>query len=102
MRVLVRAVGPGLIPFGVTGTLPRPVMTLFSGSSAIRTNTGWTADGYKADLAAAAQAVGAFALADSSADSAVLVRLAPGSYTVQISDLGGTVGEALVEIYVVP
>ena len=102
LRVLVRAVGPGLIPFGVTGTLPRPVMTLFSGSSPIRTNTGWTADGYKGDLAAAAQAVGAFALADSSADCAALLTLAPGGYTVQVSDLGGVVGEALVEIYVVP
>jgi hypothetical protein len=43
--------------------------------------------------------VGAFALPSTSADSAVLVTLSAGAYTVQVSGVNGTTGNALVEIY---
>ena len=104
LRVLVRAVGPtlGVAPYNVPGVLARPVLTVYSGQTAIRQNIGWTSDGYKADLASAAQAVGDFALADGSADCAVLLTLDRGAYTVQVSGVGGTTGEALVEVYAVP
>jgi hypothetical protein len=46
--------------------------------------------------------VGAFALPASSRDAALLVTLQPGSYTVQVSGVGGTTGVALVEVYEVP
>jgi hypothetical protein len=41
--VLVRALGPtlGLPPFNVPGALPNPVVTLFSGATAIAQNDGW-------------------------------------------------------------
>jgi outer membrane protein assembly factor BamB len=102
LRVLVRAVGPGLAAYGVAGALARPVLTVYSGQTAIRQNIGWTSDGYKADLAGAAQAVGDFALTDGSADCAVLLTLDRGAYTIQVSGVGGTTGEALVEVYAVP
>jgi outer membrane protein assembly factor BamB len=102
LRVLVRAVGPGLAAFGVTGVLTRPVLTVYSGQTAIRQNVGWTSDGYKADLVAATQAVGDFPLADGSADCAVLITLDRGAYTIQVSGVGGTTGVALVEVYAVP
>jgi hypothetical protein len=102
LRVLVRAVGPGLAAYGVAGALARPVLTVYSGQTVIRQNIGWTSDGYKADLAGAAQAVGDFALTDGSADCAVLLTLDRGAYTIQVSGVGGTTGEALVEVYAVP
>ena len=41
-QVLVRAVGPTLASFSVTGFLPNPVLTVFdSTNTAIATNTGW-------------------------------------------------------------
>jgi len=43
--------------------------------------------------------VSTFALAPGSLDAAVVVNLAPGSYTAQISGVGGRTGVALVEIY---
>jgi hypothetical protein len=46
--------------------------------------------------------VGAFGLPAASRDAAVLTSLTPGSYTVQVSGVGGATGEALVEIYEVP
>lgn len=50
-----------------------------------------------AEIAAAAQATGAFALGAGAKDSAVVITLAPGAYTVQVS--GTTTGTPLVEIY---
>jgi hypothetical protein len=54
-------------------------------------------------LKGAFAALGAFPLAtDDSRDAAVVVTLEPGSYSVQVSGVGNTTGEALVEIYEVP
>ena len=102
VRLLIRGVGPTLAQYGVSGTLARPSITLFSGSTALASNTGWTTGGNSADLRAAADWVNAFPLIENSADSAMLVTLAPGLYTVQVTGVGGTTGEALVEVYLVP
>lgn len=104
VRVLVRAVGPGLSAFGVNGALAQPTMSVFSGSSAspILTNSGWSVGPLKGDLAGAAAVVGAFPLKDGSADCAAIMTLSAGAYTVQVSGLNGTTGEALVEVYVLP
>lgn len=37
-----------------------------------------------------------------SRDAALLTRLTPGTYTVEVSGVGNTTGIALVEIYEVP
>ena len=48
-------------------------------------------------------AVGAFALTDpASKDSVLLVTLPPGGYTATASGVGGTGGQAIVEVYEVP
>jgi hypothetical protein len=99
VRVLVRAVGPGLGQFGVAGVLARPSMTLFSGSTPIASNAGWEAGRVAGDIAAAGSSVGAFPLAAGSSDCAMLVRLEPGIYTVQVGGADGGTGQALVEIY---
>lgn len=102
-KLLVRAVGPGLAQFDVEGVLGRPSMTVFdSRRTPLRTNTGWTTQGFRHDVAMAAARVAAFALADGSADSALVFTASPGSYTIQISGVGGATGEALAEIYVLP
>jgi hypothetical protein len=101
-RLLLRGVGPGLAQFDVPGVLPQPKLQVFSGATPLAANTGWTSTGYKHDLAVAADSVLAFPLADGSADCALLFDAEPGPYTIQISGVGGTTGEALVEIYVLP
>jgi uncharacterized repeat protein (TIGR03806 family) len=101
-NVLIRAIGPGLAPFGVSGALAQPVLTLFFGAEAFRSNTRWNTNANAADLRAAAQRVAAFPLAEGSADSALLVSLSPGAYTIQVSGANSTSGVALVEIYEVP
>ena len=98
--VLVRASGPALVPFGVPGTLPDPLLQLYSGSTVILSNKGW---GGNPQIASAASSVGAFQWSSPmSADSALLVTLPPGAYTAQVSGASGDTGVALVEVYEVP
>jgi outer membrane protein assembly factor BamB len=102
MRLLLRGFGPALSQFGVPGVLMQPTLTLFSGSTAIASNTGWTSDGLKHDIISAGAAVSAFPLSETSADSVLLFDAKPGPYTLQISGVGDRTGEAMVEIYVLP
>jgi len=98
--VLVRASGPALVPFGVTGVLPDPQLQIFSGSTLLGSNTGW---GGNNQISSAAASVGAFAWTNpASGDSAALVTLPPGAYTAQVSGASGDTGVALVEVYDVP
>jgi hypothetical protein len=99
-RILVRAVGSGLAGFGVPGVLARPSMSVFRNRDLLRSNTGWTTEGLAYDLAVAAESVAAFPLAEESSDCAMILVVDPGLYTIQVSGVGGTTGEALVETYV--
>lgn len=103
-RLLVRAIGPGLVPFGVTGLLADPKLELFQGGTRIAENDNWgTPVGLYAataqTLGTAFQQSGAFALPAGSLDAAIYTVLPPGGYTLQVSGTGGTTGEALVEVY---
>jgi len=98
VRLLVRAVGPTLANYGVSGFLADPLLTLYRDSTVIAINDNW---GSGADLAAAAVGVGAFALPSSSKDAALLVTLPAGAYSAVVSGVGNTTGTALVELYVV-
>ncbi|MEY4090406.1 MAG: hypothetical protein RJB55_2677 [Verrucomicrobiota bacterium] len=99
-RVLIRGVGPGLAPFGVTGTLVNPALAIYRGTSVVAENDDW---GGGEELAATFRSVGAFTLSSTtSRDSALLVTLAPGSYTAQLTGVNNTTGVALIEVYEVP
>jgi hypothetical protein len=97
--VLIRAVGPGLIPLGVTGTVADPRLSFFSGPSKIDENDNW---GGTAILTTAMAQVGAFALPASSKDATLLTTLQSGSYSVQVAGGTGASGLVLVEVYEVP
>jgi hypothetical protein len=94
--VLVRGVGPTLAGFGVAGALANPQIAIFAGSQSVATNDDW---GNNVQLVQAATAVGAFPLAANSADAAVLAVLNPGAYTIVVSGVNGTAGQALAEVY---
>jgi sugar lactone lactonase YvrE len=97
--VLIRAVGPTLGAFGVPGVLANPKLELFTGSTKINENDNW---GGAPALSEAFLSVAAFPLPAASADAVLLVTLAPGSYTAQVSGVDGTTGVALVEVYEIP
>ncbi len=101
-RVLIRAAGPALAAFNLTGVLARPQLTLFSGNTPVFVNSGWSTSADAAAITTASAQAGAFAFASGSADAAMIVTLAPGAYTAQVTGVGGTTGLALVEIYELP
>jgi hypothetical protein len=97
-------VGPGLAN-AVTTPLSDPYLRLWK----LDTTTGaWTLvdsnddwSGSAADAAAFA-AAGMGALTAGSKDSALLVTLEPGIYTLQVNGAAGTSGVGLVELYEAP
>jgi len=110
-NVLVRGVGPALIPFGLSGALAQPVVEVYDNNQAlIASNAGWgnaptagtskVAASYRNATAADMSAVGAFALLPGSLDSAMVLTLPAGSpYTVQVSGAGTLTGIGLAEVY---
>ena len=101
--VLLRAVGPTLGTFGIPGVLGAPILQVYNATgSVIASNAGWTSAANASDIAWSATRCGAFALNANSADSAVLMMLNPGSYTLQVTGQNGSAGTAMVEAYEVP
>jgi hypothetical protein len=100
--VLVRGIGPALAAFGVEGALARPRLTVYRGPEALAVNTGWTGSVDALEIARAGAVVGAFPLVTGSGDTALLLELAPGNYTAQVSAPAGAGGVALLEVYEVP
>ncbi len=100
--VLIRGSGPALAEFGLSGLLPDPQLQLYRSNSdgthtLLQTNTGWGGD---AQIAATAASTGAFFWGSSATpDSAILVTLAPGAYTAEVSGASGDMGLALIEVY---
>jgi hypothetical protein len=95
---LVRGVGPTLASFGVSGALADPTLSVFNGQGVVVASN----DDWNSSLATIFASAGAFALPSGSHDAALVITLSAGSYTFQISGVGGTSGVALVEVYELP
>jgi hypothetical protein len=84
----------------VAGALAAPQLSVSdSNQNVVGSNSGW---GGTAALQAAFDSVSAFAFPTTSTDAAVLVTLAPGAYTAEVSGANGTTGVALLEMYDMP
>jgi plastocyanin len=92
-KVILRAIGPSLTPFGVMGALADPVLELHGpDGSVITTNDNWK-DTQQSEIEAAG-----FAPQDD-LESAIIATVAPGAYTAVVSGKSGTSGVGLVEGY---
>jgi hypothetical protein len=98
--VLVRAVGPTLAVFGVTGSLARPQLRLYDAAQRlVAANAAWEAGHAGEALLELMVRAGAFPLPRGSADAGLALTLPPGAYTAEIRGSGGAGGVALLEIY---
>jgi hypothetical protein len=110
VKVMIRAVGPGLSAVGLTsGTAADPKLTLFSSANvSLASNDDWgtpvgTGAATAAQLSTTFTAVGAFTIPTGSKDAVILTTLNPGLYTAQATLNTGTAnGLAIVEVYEVP
>lgn len=97
-QLLIRGIGPGLLPFGVTDAISDPKITLFRGQTVVDSNDNW---GGLAALASTAASVGAFALDAASKDAVLVETLQGGNYTANVAAVGSASGNALAEFYAV-
>ena len=93
-RVIIRAIGPSLIPFGVPGALANPTLDLFQGSTLLFGNDDWGSSTQQAEIAASG-------LAPSNAlEAAIIWTLNPGqNYTAVVRGQSDGTGVGIVEAY---
>jgi hypothetical protein len=101
-RVIIRAIGPALIPFGIPDPLADPTLELRDRTGAlIASNDNWmtTIIGgiITSDQVAAIRASG-FA-PNNLMESAMIVDLPPGNYTAIVRGVNNTTGIGLVDLY---
>jgi hypothetical protein len=101
-RVVIRGIGPSLSGSNVPTPLQDPTLELHNGNGdKIATNDNWKIDDKtQQSQQAAIQATGLAPKDDR--ESAILIELAPDSYTAILAGKGGTSGNGVVEIYNVP
>jgi uncharacterized delta-60 repeat protein len=98
LKVLVRALGPTLSDFGVSGALANPTLDLVNSSgTVIRSNNDWKDD---APQRALVEAAGLAPNHDQ--ETALVETVAPGQYTAVVRGSGRTTGVGLVEAYNIP
>jgi outer membrane protein assembly factor BamB/subtilisin family serine protease len=97
--VLIRGIGPALRDiWGLTTALVDPKLEIRnSAEQKIAENDNWNAA-----LTTTFDAVGAYRFTAGSKDAALVITLPPGIYTAQLSGVGDTTGEGVVEVYEMP
>jgi hypothetical protein len=98
--LIIRGLGPALTagPLSHSGTLADPTITVFARSGEpVARNDNWASV-----LAAEFARIGAVSFTTGSKDAALMLTLPPGVYTAVLGDPAGSVGEAMIEIHVVP
>lgn len=103
-RMLVRAVGPELGAFGVGGSMANPELVIYQTKDGVTTevarNDDWLAN---ADVVTQVSGrVGAFPMTAGSKSSAIVIWLAPGTYTAHARSADGSEGVVIVEVYEAP
>jgi len=93
--LLIRGIGPGLRPYGVNDNIADPKIDVYDGGNVRLTGN----DDWAANLAATFVSAGAFPLTTGSKDSALVITVQPGNYSVQLTSADGSAGRGLIEIY---
>ena len=94
-RIVLRALGPSLVAFGITNPLPDPRLQLFDQNGTLLvSNDNWQSDANQAGL------ITSYGLAlTNNLESAIATSLAPSSYTAIVSGKNNQTGVALIEVY---
>ena len=96
VRVVVRGIGPSLIPFGIPNALVDPTLELRDGNGAlVLANDNWR-DTQQAEIMATGLQP------TSNLESAIVMTLQSGSYTALLRGKNNGIGIGLVEVYALP
>jgi hypothetical protein len=92
VKVLLRAIGPSLSAFGISGTLQDPMLELHDGNGAlVDSNDDWKE--HQSDIEGTGLAP------SDDRESAILAILTKGNYTAIVRGKNNTTGVALIEVY---
>jgi len=98
--ILFRGIGPTLADFDIADPLNDPVLTIFDDfGEMVAQNIGWDTGSDLDEISDAMDQVGAFPLTSGSGDSALLLKLPVGRYSVHLDSATGSSGTALAEAY---
>ena len=97
-QVLIRGIGPSLTHFGVSNALADPVLELHLPDGSVVSNDNWMINDQTQQSQQAIISATNAAPSDN-LESAMLVTLNPGAYTVILSGRNQTTGIGLVEVY---
>ena len=93
MKVIVRAIGPSLVPLGVADALLDPTLELHdSNGSLIAFNDDWRSD-------QEAAIVETTLAPTDNREAAIVATLVPGAYSGVVRGAGDTTGVALIEVF---
>jgi hypothetical protein len=93
-KVIIRAIGPTLADFGVSGALTDPTLDLFQGSTLLFSNDDWRNSSQEAEIESSGLAP------NKDAESAIIWTLTPGeNYTAIVRGKNGETGIGLVEAF---
>jgi len=96
--VILRALGPSLSDFGVSGALSDPVLSLYNSSGTLlATNDDW-----QTDIGATFIEQNGLAPGNPAESAHLQTDLAPGAYTVVVTGKDSTQGISLAEVYEIP
>ena len=96
--VILRALGPSLSDFGVSGALSDPVLNLYNSSGTlVATNDDW-----QTDIGATFIEQNGLAPGNPAESAHLQTDLTPGAYTVVVTGKNGAQGISLAEVYEVP
>jgi hypothetical protein len=101
-KIMVRAIGPSLLPFGITDALPNPTLEIRDGNNAlIATNNDWktTQVGGIIPSDQSGEINGSGLAPGNDLESAIIANLAPGAYTAVVAGVGNTIGTGVVDAY---
>ena len=101
-KIIARAIGPSLAPFGITDALANPTLEIHDSSGAtVATNDDWRTTQVGGLITGDQSAeISASQLAPSNdLESAIIANLTPGSYTAVVRGVGNTIGTGVVDAY---
>jgi hypothetical protein len=92
-RILLRGIGPSLTSFGIADPLQDPTLELNAGGALISSNDNWPENSNATEIVTSGLAPA------NPNESALLLSVAPGSYTAVLRGKGVSTGIGLVEVY---
>jgi hypothetical protein len=101
-KIMIRAIGPSLVPFGIPDGLANPTLEIRDASNTlVASNNDWGTTQVGGIIIGdqSAEIAGSGLAPANNLESAIIANLAPGSYTAVVRGVNDTVGTGVVDAY---